>query len=409
MSAFFHAVEVFFDHLTAVHFGALGIAIALHVLKIVARALAWRNVLRAAFPDSRVKHRVVFGAYFAGVGLNSIAPARTGDALKVYLAKRGIEGSNYATLASSLFVETLFDILVASTLLIWALQLGVLPSLDVLPSIPDVEWGWAVRNPRLAILIGTVLFFIAVVVAFSAADRIKEFRHRLANGFAILGNWRRYLTEVVSWQALSWGFRFAAVWWFLKAFDIPRDTAQHGPRTGGAEPVDAASDLAGRRGHPARANGLCPARQGRVDDGTPQLQRRDEHRDDRDQRGHRRPGGAADAAHVALAAAHASPRAGPGDLERRAAAALGRLSAACSSSSATLRRIVTSVGLMPLEIVSFVITHLETSLRDGSSNITSSSAPSMIERKPRAPVSRSSAWSEISHSASSVNTSSISS
>ncbi|MGH2932179.1 MAG: lysylphosphatidylglycerol synthase transmembrane domain-containing protein [Gaiellaceae bacterium] len=221
MSAFFHAVEVFFDHLTAVHFGALGIAIALHVLKIVARAFAWRNVLRAAFPDSRVKHRVVFGAYFAGVGLNSIAPARTGDALKVYLAKRGIEGSNYATLASSLFVETLFDIVVASTLLIWALQLGVLPSLDVLPSIPDVEWGWAVRNPRLAILIGTVLFFVAVVVAFSAADRIKDFRHRLANGFAILGNWRRYLTEVVSWQALSWGFRFAAVWWFLKAFDIP--------------------------------------------------------------------------------------------------------------------------------------------------------------------------------------------
>ena len=52
---------------------------------------------------------------------------------------------------------------------------------------------------------------------------------------------------------------------------------------------------------------------------------------------------------------------------------------------------MTSVGLRPFEIVSFVITHLETSLREGSSNITSSSAPSMIERRPRAPVSRSSA------------------
>ncbi len=89
-----------------------------------------------------------------------------------------------------------------------------------------------------------------------------------------------------------------------------RDAPQHGPRAGGAEPVDAASDLAGRRGHPAGANGLCPARQGRVDDGTAQLQRRDEHRDDRDQRGHRRPGAAADAAHAALAAAHASRRVG---------------------------------------------------------------------------------------------------
>jgi uncharacterized membrane protein YbhN (UPF0104 family) len=221
VSAFFDAVEVFFDHLTAVHFGALGIAIALHVLKIVARAFAWRNILRAAFPDARVKHRVVFGAYFSGVGLNSIAPARTGDALKVYLAKRGIPGSNYATLASTLFVETLFDILIATSLLIWALQLGVLPSLDVLPSIPDVDWAWAARNPRLAILVGTALFFIAVIGTFAAAPRITQFWRHLTEGFAILESWRRYLTEVVSWQALSWAFRVAAVWWFLKAFDIP--------------------------------------------------------------------------------------------------------------------------------------------------------------------------------------------
>src|SRR5688572_6117013 len=76
------------------------------------------------------------------------------------------------------------------------------------------------------------------------------------------------------------------------------------------------------------------------------------------------------------------------------------------SSSSSGTPCVTSVGLMPFAIVSFVITHLETSRRDGSSNITSSSAPSMIERRPRAPVSRSSALSPISHSASSVKTSS---
>ena len=57
--------------------------------------------------------------------------------------------------------------------------------------------------------------------------------------------------------------------------------------------------------------------------------------------------------------------------------------------AASAAPLVTSVGLRPFEIVSFVITHLETSFRDGSSNITSSSALSMIERSPRAPVSRS--------------------
>ena len=41
--------------------------------------------------------------------------------------------------------------------------------------------------------------------------------------------------------------------------------------------------------------------------------------------------------------------------------------------------LVTSVGFKPFEIVSFVITHLETSLRDGSSNITSGRAATVSQ------------------------------
>ena len=60
-------------------------------------------------------------------------------------------------------------------------------------------------------------------------------------------------------------------------------------------------------------------------------------------------------------------------------------------------------------MVSRVTTHLRTSSRDGSSNITSSRAASMIDRRPRAPVSRSSARSAMACSDSSLNTSSASS
>jgi uncharacterized membrane protein YbhN (UPF0104 family) len=50
---------------------------------------------------------------------------------------------------------------------------------------------------------------------------IQELKRRLAKGFAILGDPPRYLKEVLSWQALSWTLRFASVWWFLKAFNVP--------------------------------------------------------------------------------------------------------------------------------------------------------------------------------------------
>ena len=68
---------------------------------------------------------------------------------------------------------------------------------------------------------------------------------------------------------------------------------------------------------------------------------------------------------------------------------------------------VTSVGDRPFSIVSFVTTHFLTSRREGSSNCTSSSVSSMIERRPRAPVSRASAFSATETSASSEKTSSM--
>jgi uncharacterized membrane protein YbhN (UPF0104 family) len=221
MSEFLHAVEVFFDHLTAVHWDALAVAVCFHVARTTVRTFAWRNILRAAFPGSRVRRRTVFGAYVAGIGVNSILPARGGDAVKLYIARHGIQGSNYATLTSSLVVETLFDFVIASALFLWALQLGVLPSLDVLPRLPTFDWAWALRHPRLGIALGIAIAVLASVAGVWASRRIGQLRRRLARGFAILGEGRTYLTGVVSWQALGWVFRFAAVWWFLKAFGIP--------------------------------------------------------------------------------------------------------------------------------------------------------------------------------------------
>src|SRR5207248_1775297 len=83
----------FFQHLAAVGWTALGIGLLFHLLRLLARIPAWRNILRAAYPQARVPRRGVTGAYLAGVGVNSILPARSGDLLRLYLVKRRIQGS----------------------------------------------------------------------------------------------------------------------------------------------------------------------------------------------------------------------------------------------------------------------------------------------------------------------------
>jgi uncharacterized membrane protein YbhN (UPF0104 family) len=214
------AGRTFFEHLAAVGWTALGFGLLFHLLRLLARVPAWRNILRASYPNSRVPWRGVTGAYLAGVGVNSVLPARSGDLLRLYLVKRRIDGSTYPTLGSTLIVETLFDTVVAGAILLWALAAGLLPALHVLPRLPSIDWHWPLQHPKLAAVIGAVWIVALAILALAGARKVREFRKRVRQGFAILSRPRRFLTGVVVWQAASWVFRFATVYAFLRAFHV---------------------------------------------------------------------------------------------------------------------------------------------------------------------------------------------
>ena len=55
MDAVFNAIEVFFERLGAVDFAPLALGIACHILKMTCTSRAWRNTLKAAYPQERVR------------------------------------------------------------------------------------------------------------------------------------------------------------------------------------------------------------------------------------------------------------------------------------------------------------------------------------------------------------------
>ena len=79
MGAFLHAVGVFFHHLAAVRWEPFALALACQLLKLLLRASAWRAILQAAYPATRVRYWSSFGAMVAGGGVNAIVPARGGE------------------------------------------------------------------------------------------------------------------------------------------------------------------------------------------------------------------------------------------------------------------------------------------------------------------------------------------
>lgn len=220
MSEFFHAVGVFFDHLTGVGWTALAIGLALHFARLLTRTVAWRNILAASYPNERWRWVPIAKAYIGGVGINSIVPGRAGDVVKLYLVHREQPATTYTTLASTLVTETLLDLVLATAIFLWALTQGVLPSLDVLPSIPAFDWGWLFQNSRVTAIVVIALTIGAIWFAHWASVHVEEFKQRVGLGFAILRDRGRYGREVASWQLLSWVLRIASLYWFLRAFHV---------------------------------------------------------------------------------------------------------------------------------------------------------------------------------------------
>jgi uncharacterized membrane protein YbhN (UPF0104 family) len=219
----FDAIRSFFEQLTSIAWAPLGLAVICHLGRIASRSRAWLNIVAAAYPDAHVRWRDIFGAYAAGIGANALLPGRGGDLLRLYIARHRVEGSSYPTLGATLLVETVFDMLIGSILIGWALATGVLPGLGVLPDLPSIDWLWAFHNPDGAAGILFLALVVATVIAVFAAKRVNEFWLRVRQGLAILREPRRYGRHVAAWQALDWCFRIAAIFFFLRAFGLAAD------------------------------------------------------------------------------------------------------------------------------------------------------------------------------------------
>ena len=186
MSDVLHAFTAFFDHLRAIAWTPVLFALACQLAKTAVRTRAWRNILAAAYPKTHVRWRSVYGAYVAGAGVNAIIPVRGGDLLKLSLVKRRIEGATYATLGSSLLVETIVDAVLSTALLLWALQQHVLPGVQVLDHLPSVDWFWLFRHPRAAAAVAGGTLVVGFAFGLWAEARIAAFRERVAQGVSIL-------------------------------------------------------------------------------------------------------------------------------------------------------------------------------------------------------------------------------
>jgi uncharacterized membrane protein YbhN (UPF0104 family) len=189
----------------------LALALGLQLATLAFRALAWRGVLAAAYPQQKVPLFSVGCAYAAGVAANSFLPARGGEGVKIALARAQIPASSIPTIAASLSVVILLDAILGASLIVTLWVTGVLPSLPSLPAVGVV--------PVAATVAAAVLIAAGLTIR-RFAGAVRRLLSSAARGLAVLRSPWLYLRTVLPFQLASWACRIGVVYFVLEAFRI---------------------------------------------------------------------------------------------------------------------------------------------------------------------------------------------
>jgi len=206
-------LDQLWDTLTSVSVPLLILGIVFQTLQTVLVALAWRNILRASYPDGGVTYRNTLGYYAGGNGLNAILPASAGTVAMLGLFRSSIAGSTVAGLVGATAVENIFFAVVGALVYLW-LFLGVAGSFDV-------KLGWFADHWGLTLIILVAGGLLIGVVGRMLWHRLKTTWENAKEGGAILRTPRKFMVQVVGVEALSYVARMGVNATFMYAYDIP--------------------------------------------------------------------------------------------------------------------------------------------------------------------------------------------
>jgi uncharacterized protein (TIRG00374 family) len=212
------------DAFTVVRWRWVVAALALNLLSVAARAVAWHTVVRRAIPDQAMPFPRVFSAFAVGLLANAVLPGRIGELARVaVLTRRLPRGHGYsATLVGTVFAHRLFDLVPALLLVVYVLTTARIPH-------------WALTSVALVAAIGGALFALGVVsarrrprrVAIDGLSRARTMLTMARQGIHVMGS-PTGAAIATFFQCVGWLFQLLAVYVAMWAFGIHEPLAAAG-------------------------------------------------------------------------------------------------------------------------------------------------------------------------------------
>ena len=192
------------------------VAIALNLVSVVVRALAWATVIRSAMKPPHPGPPLVFSAFSVGLFANAVLPGRIGELARVAVLTRKMPERKgaWATLVGTVFAHRVFDVVPVVLLVLYVVATANIPTSVSATLIA-------------AICVGIGLFAFAFISARRPQEPVVlEGRGRMRRLIAMarqgLGVMRSPVgaAGAIIFQILGWVCQLLAVWTAMRAFDI---------------------------------------------------------------------------------------------------------------------------------------------------------------------------------------------
>jgi uncharacterized membrane protein YbhN (UPF0104 family) len=197
----------------------LVLALGLKTAESAFIGLGWRNILRAAYPQTALSFKTAWGASQGGTAINAVTPAQAGTATMIGIFRASIPGSSVAGLASATVVQSLFF---TGLSVLMVIAVAIFRPRTVSKGSPSNETGGFFAShpilvPIIVVAAATLLYFLWPRLK----PRLLSTWHKIKEGAAIFRDRRRYAREVGLPSAASFGCRIGVNIVFMAAFGIP--------------------------------------------------------------------------------------------------------------------------------------------------------------------------------------------
>jgi uncharacterized membrane protein YbhN (UPF0104 family) len=187
--------------------------IILQTAQTTLAAVAWLTILRAAFPRTRIKFRLVLASYAVSVAMNAFLPANIGTLVLLIMFTTVIAGATFTSIFSGYLVQkipfTIFNVAVYLYLF-----------LSVAGSF-SIKLSGLANHKLLVILIVAGFIFLLFVTTRVFRKQWSKVREELIAGGKILGSPRRAFTGLFLPELGSYLARLGVIAVFLGAYSIP--------------------------------------------------------------------------------------------------------------------------------------------------------------------------------------------